>query len=198
MSRTKAPWNRAAIPPTKTTCGRSSPQSCGHVLQHAEQPCSVVPVGHAALPQRKPSCRKAELRSRSGWWRQHEADVLAPAGLAKRHRAFRWRVVMGPGYRAVGRAGGGALAERGRTGAEDLRLVCLGLVGQARCGPRAGGTPEWPLSLASSGPPRDPRTGGLGGPNWQPASPRPRFGFLSGCFVTLLHKSRANSGRSPR
>ncbi len=40
------------------------------------------------------------LRVPAGVLRQREADVLAPEELAKRHRAFRWRVVMGPGYRA--------------------------------------------------------------------------------------------------
>lgn len=40
------------------------------------------------------------LRMPAGVLRQREKDVMEPKELAKRHRAFRWRVVMGPSYRA--------------------------------------------------------------------------------------------------
>lgn len=32
--------------------------------------------------------------------RERDADVLVPAALARRHRAYRWRVLIGPSYRA--------------------------------------------------------------------------------------------------
>jgi hypothetical protein len=40
------------------------------------------------------------LRVPANVLRDRPADVLAPAELARRHRAYRWRVTMGPTYRA--------------------------------------------------------------------------------------------------
>jgi len=120
------------------------PRLC-RVLQQAEPPRSVVPVGHAALPQRRPSCRKTQLRSRSGW-RPHEADVLAPAELAKRHRALRWRVVMGPGYRADLWA---ALEAEPDMSAAELARRTSGSFATAWSPPAA--IPRWGCSVTSTG-----------------------------------------------
>jgi len=40
------------------------------------------------------------MRVPAGVLRDRKADVLAPAKLAKKHRTYRWRVLMGPSYRA--------------------------------------------------------------------------------------------------
>jgi len=40
------------------------------------------------------------IRAASNLLRDRDADVLAPADLARRHLAYRWRIIMGPGYRA--------------------------------------------------------------------------------------------------
>lgn len=40
------------------------------------------------------------MRVPAGVLRQREADVLAPDELARRHGAYRYRIMMGPTYRA--------------------------------------------------------------------------------------------------
>lgn len=40
------------------------------------------------------------LRVPAGVLRDRAADILAPAEVARRHRAYRWRVIIGPSYRA--------------------------------------------------------------------------------------------------
>src|SRR5258708_26753870 len=40
------------------------------------------------------------IRVASNLLRDRDADVLAPADLARQHLTYRWRIIMGPGYRA--------------------------------------------------------------------------------------------------
>src|SRR5216684_5156340 len=40
------------------------------------------------------------IRVATNLLRDREADVMVPADLARRHRSYRWRIIMGPGYRA--------------------------------------------------------------------------------------------------
>lgn len=40
------------------------------------------------------------IRVAANLLRDREADVMAPTDLARRHLAYRWRIIMGPGYRA--------------------------------------------------------------------------------------------------
>ena len=47
-----------------------------------------------------PRFQGSAIRVAANLLRDRTADVLSPAELARRHRAYRWRVVMGPGYRA--------------------------------------------------------------------------------------------------
>ncbi|MBN2573088.1 MAG: hypothetical protein JXP73_00855 [Deltaproteobacteria bacterium] len=47
-----------------------------------------------------PRFRGTALRVPAGVLRDRPADVLSPAQLARRHRAYRCRVIMGPSYRA--------------------------------------------------------------------------------------------------
>ena len=50
--------------------------------------------------RRGPALRRVELRAPANVLRDRPADVLTPAELAKRHSAYRWRLVIGPTYRA--------------------------------------------------------------------------------------------------
>jgi hypothetical protein len=47
-----------------------------------------------------PRFASSPLRVPSGTLRDRAADVLSPAELAKRHKTYRQRVLMGPSYRA--------------------------------------------------------------------------------------------------
>lgn len=47
-----------------------------------------------------PRLQRSAIRVAANVLRDRTADVLSPADLARRHRVYRWRVVMGPSYRA--------------------------------------------------------------------------------------------------
>ena len=47
-----------------------------------------------------PRFQGSVIRVAANVLRDRAADVLSPAALARRHRAYRWRIVMGPSYRA--------------------------------------------------------------------------------------------------
>jgi hypothetical protein len=47
-----------------------------------------------------PRFRKGPVRLAAALTRERAADVLSPAALARRHPAYRWRLIIGPGYRA--------------------------------------------------------------------------------------------------
>jgi hypothetical protein len=47
-----------------------------------------------------PRLQGSAIRVAANVLRDRPADVLSPAELARRHHAYRWRVVIGPGYRA--------------------------------------------------------------------------------------------------
>ncbi len=48
----------------------------------------------------EPRLQETCLRAPAGVLRHRPADVLPPSELAKRHRSYRWRVIIGPSYRA--------------------------------------------------------------------------------------------------
>lgn len=47
-----------------------------------------------------PRFQGSRIRVAANALRERAADVLQPAELARRHRVYRWRVIMGPSYRA--------------------------------------------------------------------------------------------------
>jgi hypothetical protein len=47
-----------------------------------------------------PRFARSKLRAPANVLRDRPADVLTPVELARRHRAYRWRLVIGPSYRA--------------------------------------------------------------------------------------------------
>lgn len=47
-----------------------------------------------------PRFEGSRLRVAANLLRDRSADVSTPADLARRHRAYRWRIIMGPSYRA--------------------------------------------------------------------------------------------------
>jgi len=47
-----------------------------------------------------PRFRQGPVRITASLTREREADVFDPAALAKRHSAYRWRLIIGPTYRA--------------------------------------------------------------------------------------------------
>jgi hypothetical protein len=47
-----------------------------------------------------PRFQRSAIRVAANVLRNRTADVLPPAELARRHHAYRWRIIMGPSYRA--------------------------------------------------------------------------------------------------
>lgn len=65
--------------------------------------CEVLRVGTSFQVRRRGEDERFSqtvLWVPAGVLRHRPADVLPPRELARQHRAYRWRVVMGPGYRA--------------------------------------------------------------------------------------------------
>ena len=63
----------------------------------------LLPTGsdfHVRRAGEDPRFAGGPLRVPANVLRDRDADVLTPAELANRHRAYRWRVLMGPSYRA--------------------------------------------------------------------------------------------------
>jgi hypothetical protein len=63
----------------------------------------VLPVGTAFQIERHgedPRFRGSAIRVPANVLRDRPADVLTPAELSQRHRAYHWRLVIGPTYRA--------------------------------------------------------------------------------------------------
>ena len=58
-----------------------------------------IGMNFAAKPARDPNIEDT-LRVPANVLRERLADVLSPADLAKRHRAYHYRVMIGPSYRA--------------------------------------------------------------------------------------------------
>jgi hypothetical protein len=68
-----------------------------------ETRCDLLRVGADFQVRRRGEDSRFEgtpLRVPAGVLRHRPADVLSPGELAERHRAYRWRVIMGPSYRA--------------------------------------------------------------------------------------------------
>ncbi len=63
------------------------------------------------------------LRVPAGALRSREADVEGPSALAKRHRSYRWRIIIGPGFRADMWA---ALESKGGMSAAELARSTYG------------------------------------------------------------------------
>jgi len=70
---------------------------------HQGRRVEVLRSGTAFRIRRKgedPRFLKTRLRVPGGVLRDRDADVLSPTELARRHATYRWRIIMGPSYRA--------------------------------------------------------------------------------------------------
>lgn len=75
----------------------------GNVRRHRGERVELLRDGNAFQVRRHgedPRFASSPLRVPANVLRERTADVIGPAELAKRHRAYRWRVLIGPSYRA--------------------------------------------------------------------------------------------------